>query len=79
MTYSIVPPTSVYSHRHANCIECGAKMNPTGNCGTARSSRPAFNSCYVAPPMRIVEYECESCGQEEWAEAGVVEDVAEGV
>jgi hypothetical protein len=30
--------------------------------------------------MRIVEYKCESCGQEEWAEAGVVEDVAaEGV
>src|SRR5687768_2245562 len=66
-------PTPLYSDRLTNCVECGGTMKRTGNGKASRSSRPAFN-CYVAPSVWLVEYTCESCGRQEWAEAGVVED-----
>ena len=61
---------------HTKCVECGGTMKPTGNSKTARSSRPAFNR-YVSPSMWLVEYKCESCAEEEWCEAGMVEDLFE--
>ena len=58
------------------CRECGGTLKPTGNRKKARSSRPTFDR-YVAPPMWLIEYKCESCGQGEWCEAGMVEDFFE--
>jgi hypothetical protein len=69
-------PTPLYSDRLTHCVECGGTMKRTGNGKPARSSRPAFN-CYVAPSVWLAEYNCESCGRQEWSEAGVVEDFFE--
>jgi len=68
--------TTSYANRRTNCRECSRKVEPTGNSKTARSSRPAFD-CHVAPPAWFIEYECQSCGQQAWCEAGVIEDFPE--
>jgi hypothetical protein len=66
-------PTMSYVNRLTNCVECGCNVKPTGNSKIARSSRPAFD-CHVAPPAWFIEYACQSCRQEGWCEAGVLED-----
>ena len=69
-------PTTSGANRLTNCVECGRNVEPTGNSKTARSSRPAFD-CHVAPPAWFIEYMCQSCGEQAWCEAGVLEDFPE--
>lgn len=69
-------PTTSYANRLTNCLDCGRTVKLTGNCKTARSSRPAFD-CYVAPAGWFIEYACESCGEQAWCEAGLPEELSE--
>jgi hypothetical protein len=53
------------------CEDCGNNLTLTGQTKMARSRRPAFN-CYVAQPIRLIEYECDACGLTGWCEDGAV-------